>query len=348
MNIRAIFRCLAIGYIALIGIVFAPTVAWAAPAGLVAAYGFDEGSGTAVSDASGNSNSGTLTGATWTTEGKYGSAIVFDGVDDFVSLPNSVSLGLTSSATFSAWIFATADPADDAAIISKAGGPGNRGWQIKTSPDTGQHAYAVEVAIKKNSIVQRHSVIARQLNAWHHVAGVYDASSQTLDIYVDGVVSNGPLSGTIPTAQRNSTVRAEIGRRPDGGFYFSGRIDEVRVYERALTPAEIQADMNAPIGGGGEPDVTAPSAPSNLAATVAGAAQINLGWTASTDDVGVTGYRVERCQGAGCSDFAEVATPAGTTHSDVGLQASTSYSYRVRAVDAANNLSPYSNTASAT
>ena len=83
-------------------------------------------------------------------------------------------------------------------------------------------------------------------------------------------------------------------------------------------------------------------------ATATGNTSINLSWTAATDNVGVTGYRVERCQGAGCTTFAQIATPAGTTFGDTGLTAGTSYSYRVRATDAATNLGPYSNTASAT
>ena len=99
---------------------------------------------------------------------------------------------------------------------------------------------------------------------------------------------------------------------------------------------------------GGTPDTTPPTAPSNLTATAASSSQINLAWTASTDDVGVAGYLVERCQGSGCTGFAQVATVAGTTYNDTGLVAATSYSYRVRATDAAGNLSGYSNTASAT
>src|SRR6201997_1717611 len=95
------------------------------------------------------------------------------------------------------------------------------------------------------------------------------------------------------------------------------------------------------------PDTQPPTAPSGLTATVSGS-QINLSWTASTDNVGVTGYRVERCQGAGCSTFAQIATPTTTSYSDTGLTASTSYSYRVRAADGAGNLSSYSSTASAT
>ena len=99
-------------------------------------------------------------------------------------------------------------------------------------------------------------------------------------------------------------------------------------------------------GGGG--DVTPPSTPTGLSATTISASQINLSWTASTDNVGITGYRVERCQGSGCSNFAQVGTPTGTTFSDTGLTSTTSYSYRVRATDAAGNLSGYSTTASAT
>jgi len=94
-------------------------------------------------------------------------------------------------------------------------------------------------------------------------------------------------------------------------------------------------------------DTTPPSAPSNLAATVASQTQINLAWTASTDNVGVTGYLVERCQGPGCSDFAQIGTATGTTFSNTGLATGTSYSYRVRATDAANNLGAYSNVATA-
>ena len=95
------------------------------------------------------------------------------------------------------------------------------------------------------------------------------------------------------------------------------------------------------------PDTTPPTAPTNLAATAGSSSQINLSWTASTDNVGVTGYKVERCQGAGCSNFAQIATPTTATFNDTGLTASTSYSYRVRATDAAGNLSPYSPTATA-
>ncbi len=100
--------------------------------------------------------------------------------------------------------------------------------------------------------------------------------------------------------------------------------------------------------GGSTSDTTAPSNPTNLAASAVSTSQINLSWSASTDNVGVTGYRLERCSGANCSNFAEIATPGGTSYSNTGLAAGTTYGYRVRAVDAAGNPSSYSSVASAT
>ena len=95
-------------------------------------------------------------------------------------------------------------------------------------------------------------------------------------------------------------------------------------------------------------DTTPPTAPTSLTATAVSSTQVNLSWTASTDNVGVTGYKVERCQGAGCTTFAQIATPTATSYNDTGLTSNTSYSYRVRASDAAGNLSGYSTVASAT
>ena len=117
---------------------------------------------------------------------------------------------------------------------------------FKTSPDTGPHTFGVGVAGATNTFAQRYSTTVRALNVWYHVAGVYNASARTLDIYVNGVLNNGTLSGTVPASQINSAVNVNIGRR-SGGFYFNGMIDDVRIYNRALSQAEIQADMNTPV-----------------------------------------------------------------------------------------------------
>ena len=91
-------------------------------------------------------------------------------------------------------------------------------------------------------------------------------------------------------------------------------------------------------------DTTPPTAPTNLVAAATSASEVGLTWTAATDNTGVTGYRLERCTNAGCNNFVQIATPPGTSYTDIGLAAATSYTYRVRAVDAATNLGPYSNT----
>ena len=95
-------------------------------------------------------------------------------------------------------------------------------------------------------------------------------------------------------------------------------------------------------------DTTPPTAPTSLTATASSGSEIDLSWTASTDNIGVTGYQVQRCQGASCTTFAQIGTSTVTTYSDTGLATSAAYSYRVLATDAAGNVSGYSNIASAT
>ena len=89
------------------------------------------------------------------------------------------------------------------------------------------------------------------------------------------------------------------------------------------------------------PPATLPTAPANLQATAVSSSQINLAWTASTDDVGVTGYRIYR-------NSVQIDTTAGTTYSSTGLSASTTYAYTVRAYDGAGNIGGLSNTATET
>src|SRR5262249_22880968 len=95
-------------------------------------------------------------------------------------------------------------------------------------------------------------------------------------------------------------------------------------------------------------DTQAPTAPGGLTATAASSSRIDLSWTAASDNVGVTNYLIERCQGSGCTAFVQIATTASIGFSDTGLTGATVSTYRVRASDAANNLSSYSNASSAT
>jgi len=314
--------------------------------GRIGAYPFEEGSGTTTADLSGLRNTGTLNGPTWTTAGQFGKALVFDGTSAFVDLGNPGTLQLTGSMTVSAWIKSAGFPFDDAAIVSKRDAAA-LGYQLDTNIDIGPRNISFSVTNAQGARVFRYGATTLQLNQWYYVTGVYDAQAQTLDVYLNGVPDNSMLMGLVTSTQQNSPQNVNIGRRPGApGYEFDGTIDEVRLYNRALTQDEIQADMNAGVAGG--TDTTPPTAPSALNAAAESTSQINLTWTASSDNVVVAGYRVERCQGAGCSNFAQIATPTATSFNDTGLAATTSYSYRVRAADAAGNLSGYSNVASAT
>lgn len=94
-------------------------------------------------------------------------------------------------------------------------------------------------------------------------------------------------------------------------------------------------------------DTTPPSTPTDLAGIAVSTTQIDLSWAASTD-ASLVGYKLERCEGAVCSDFAQVAAPNLDVFNDSGLSPGTTYRYRVRAYDAADLHSDYSNVASAT
>jgi hypothetical protein len=269
---------------ALLTAVLLPSREAAQSTGLVAAYSFNEGSGTKVTDVSGHNLNGTIVGATWTTGGKYGNALSFNGTSSYVDLGNPAALQLTGSMTIEAWVKAAANPPDDGQIVAKSDGSG---WQFKTSPDTGPHTFGMQVTGTSGTNSQRYSTTARSLNTWYHIAGVYDATAGTLSVYVNGVLDNGTLRNAVPTVQLNAAVNANIGRRT-GGFYFNGIIDEVRIYSSALSQGEIQNDMNTPVGGTPPPPDTTPPTVSITSppdgTTVVGTTNITV---AASDDVGV-------------------------------------------------------------
>src|SRR5204863_6064447 len=89
------------------------------PTGLVAAYGFDESSGSTVTDASGNTNTGTITNATRTASGKFGNALSFNGTNARVAVPDSTSLDLTNAMTLEAWVSPSVAPTGWRSIIHK-------------------------------------------------------------------------------------------------------------------------------------------------------------------------------------------------------------------------------------
>jgi fibronectin type 3 domain-containing protein len=220
------------------------TVTQAPPSGLVAAYSFDEGSGSTVADSSGNGNTGTIANATWTTAGKYGNALSFNGTNSWVTIADSASLDLTTGMTLEAWVNPTAI----------------NGWEcVLLKQDTNDLAYALYadnngndtggprrpiVSIKESSTTYWTPGSAQlALNTWVFLTATYDGS--TLKMYVNGTLASSlAQSGSINT----SSGVLRIGGDSLWGEYFNGLIDNIRIYNNALTQAQIQTDMNTPVG----------------------------------------------------------------------------------------------------
>jgi Concanavalin A-like lectin/glucanases superfamily len=212
---------------------------------LAAAYSFNETSGTTAADASGHGITGTLTNGPTFTPGRNGNAITLDGVNDYVNLGNPAALQLTGSMTISAWINSSSFPIDDAAIVSKRG---VNGFQLDTTVDTGPRTIGFKLTNSSGATMVRYGATTLLPNTWYYVTGVYNATAQTIDVYLNGVLDNGVLQGTVTSSQQNSTLNVTVGRRSGStGFEFSGRIDDMRIYNSALTQAQITADMGAAV-----------------------------------------------------------------------------------------------------
>src|SRR5438552_3097473 len=97
------------------------TVSNTAPTGLVAAYGFNEGTGTIAADASGHGNTGTVSNTTWSASGKYGGALSFNGVNAWVTVADAASLDLTGALTLEAWVNPIAIVTGRTVILKEAG-----------------------------------------------------------------------------------------------------------------------------------------------------------------------------------------------------------------------------------
>ncbi len=132
----------------------------------------------------------------------------------------------------------------------------------------------------------------------------------------------------------NSAGPLQIGGNNVWAEWFQGQIDDLRVYNRALTPSQLQTDMNTPVAPPPAGDTQAPSAPAGLVVSGQTQTALTLSWNASTDNVGVTGYSTYRNTVA-----AGTTAPATRTYTYTGLTCGTAYSLGVDAVDAAGNRS---------
>jgi hypothetical protein len=208
------------------------------PAGLVLSLNFDSVVNGRVTDASGYDNHGVVRGAQ-AAVGRFGGALRFDGVDDWVTVADADSLDLTSDLTVEAWVRPTVGGGWRTVLMKEA--PGNAAYYLYSNnannrPAGYYHSGANVLTVAGPAVVPTHE--------WTHLAMTYNGT--TMNLYVNGVLAR--------SAARTGLVNVTKGGLRIGGNaswpneFFAGVIDEVRVYNRALAVEEIAADMNTADG----------------------------------------------------------------------------------------------------
>ncbi|MEW5976923.1 MAG: LamG-like jellyroll fold domain-containing protein, partial [Acidobacteriota bacterium] len=207
--------------------------------GVVAAYGFNEGSGLVVADSSGNSNGGDITGASWAAVGRFGKALSFDGSTSWVTINDANWLDLTTGMTLEAWVYPTVVPTGWQNILVKEQGGGLvYGLYASSSASKPKNRPGTSVYVGS----QQNLFGGNQLAAgtWTHLAATYDGVAMRL--FVDGTqVASQAQTGPIQVSDGLIRIGGNSGR------FFNGLIDEVRIYNHALSAAQIQLDMNTPV-----------------------------------------------------------------------------------------------------
>ncbi|ODS36223.1 hypothetical protein BEH94_05200 [Candidatus Altiarchaeales archaeon WOR_SM1_SCG] len=204
--------------------------AGASEEGLVAYYSFDNDDGDVLHDLSGNKNNGTIYGAVQ-RPGKSGKALEFDGSYDYADCGNKPTLAIMDSITVEAWI----KPGSEYKNYGIVGNIGNvelKGYALITRGSTNKYSFMLGDA---RTQIYLDSDVPVDTN-WHHIAGVRRDGINY--IYVDGVRQNNTNNYSILPSTKNTNI---------GRFYadtvfanFKGKIDEVRIYNRALTDSEIK------------------------------------------------------------------------------------------------------------
>lgn len=217
---------------------------------LAAYYTMDHSTGTNLRDFSGNSNDGTLSNmsdANWiasTVLYDLRQSLDFDGIDDYVSLGNSSNLQLTTAITIETWV----NPRSISqwgAILSNLqdNGTNESGYGLIIDGDTEEMVWWLQTVGGATNDHLNYPRFTPTLDTWQHVACTYNGSEMKL--YVDGILKQSlARNGAIDWS--NLPIEARIGSYVDDNenYYFDGQIDDVRIYDRALTASQIAKSMN--------------------------------------------------------------------------------------------------------
>jgi len=255
--------------------------------------------------------------------GKANQAYAFDGVNDKITATNSPQLN-SDYTSVSFWINVNELPGTSEAFVLSFGGWQER-WKISLPP----HGKLVWTTNNSSGISDMDAGDANVLptGVWKHVVMIHDGTKDL--IYFDGVqVAEKNVAGTMNSTTYDLGMGYNV---VDGGNFLNGSLDEVQIYDRALSAAEVAALYALQSQAPAVTDSEVPSAPLNLTASVL-FTSVSLTWWASTDNVGVMGYNLYQ-------DGEKILTTANTFADLTELAPQTEFTFGVSAVDAAGNES---------
>ena len=220
-----------------VGLLGLPILTQAVTDGLVAYWAFDEESGDTASDSSGNGHDGTLMGdPQWTKDGYFGGGLEFDQAGDEVNVPYHADLN-QETFTITAWANVEPGSGGHRAVVSARNEPPTSGYIFYCEPGNTWQFWTGDGGWKS---VQGPAV---NLGEWDHLAGTYADGTQKL--YVNGELVGEIASAPNVNPSQELLIGAGANERTNHEYLFKGIIDEVRVYDRVLSEAEIASVMES-------------------------------------------------------------------------------------------------------
>jgi hypothetical protein len=263
---------------------------------LIGWWKMDETSGTIAVDSSGYGNDGTVVGGAQWVSGYIDGAMDLDGDDDYVDCGYDPIFNTANEMTVAAWVTIRSVPTAWASVVAK----GEYSWRISNNNTERTYHFGITIWSASNPSVN--GVTAVGLDEWHHVAGVYDGAN--INLYLDGLLDS-TVATTSPIGVNAANVL--IGENPEAaGRNWDGLIDDVRIYSRALSAAEIGELM---------PTQLKATAPLPYDKSILSATDIELSWIP-----GETASRHHLYIGTNYDDVVN-----GTGDTDMGLMTQTSF-----------------------
>ncbi|MBV6644502.1 MAG: fibronectin type III domain-containing protein [Cyclobacteriaceae bacterium] len=301
--------------------------------GLKIRWTLNDTSGSVATDISDNGFDGGLSsGMTFDSNGTDGileGALNFDG-NDKVTMSDPSFFDFGYPFTMSAWV-RTTGPGGRVFLFLGDKGRNDVWYALRTSFGTSGKVRIEARRINSSASLNSNTVI--QDGEWHLVTGVFESATRH-DLYVDGVFDSSLNSGINFRSSINRFSAGALDRQSTADRY-EGDLDDVRFYDRALSPAEVQNLYNRGF---------VPKAPTDLVVTVPADSTLSLTWTDNAIDE--LGYVVERREVGGFFTVVDSLSPDAAAYTDTGLKPSRQYYYRVAAFNAFGN-SDYSNEDSA-